>query len=99
MDNIAGVNKEITAAVKPLTQARTFSITGEIEPITPLSMTRTSMKPINTENTSVDNLAKALNSKPGTIVLKIDKKVLGEATVEGINDITKQTGVIPLVIA
>jgi hypothetical protein len=40
-----------------------------------------------------------LNDKQGNkpIVLMVDKKVLAETTVNGINAITKQTGVLPLV--
>lgn len=99
MDTITDVNKEIIKSMEPLTEARTFSIDGEVAAPTPIVTSRTPMKPINTENTSVDKLAGTIASQKGTIVLKIDKKVLGEVTVEGINDITKQTGVIPLVIA
>ena len=42
-------------------------------------------------------LAKQGGNRP--IILKVDKRVLGQVTAEGINDITKLTGSIPLVIA
>ena len=49
----------------------------------------------------LDKLATMLNDKQGNrpIILMVDKKVLAEASVEGINDITTQTGSLPLVFA
>lgn len=99
VNTMTDVNKDIIKSMEPLTQARSFDIVGEVDVPQSLNTARTPMKPINTENTSVDKLAGAITSQKGRIVLKIDKKVLGEATVEGINDITKLTGEIPLLIA
>lgn len=50
----------------------------------------------------LDKLASMLNERIGggaPIYLMVDKRVLGQVSAEGINDITKQTGSIPLVIA
>ena len=50
----------------------------------------------------LDKLASMLNERMGggaPIYLMVDKRVLGQVSAEGINDITKQTGSIPLVIA
>lgn len=50
----------------------------------------------------LDKLAGMLGDKLGgsrPVVLMVDGKVLAESTVNGINDITRQTGSIPLVIA
>lgn len=50
----------------------------------------------------LDKLATMLDARLASrqpTVLMVDKRVLGEVTVEGINDITKQTGNLPLVIA
>ena len=41
----------------------------------------------------------ATDSKPMVVQLVVDKKVLGEVSVSSINDITKQTGNVPLIIA
>lgn len=48
----------------------------------------------------LDKLATMLNDKQGKrpIVLMVDKKVLATSSVEGINDITRQTGNLPLVL-
>ena len=56
--------------------------------------------PLENNTEWLDKIAARLganSSKP--IYLMIDKKVLGVASAEGINDITRQTGNIPLVIA
>lgn len=49
----------------------------------------------------LDKIAERLNNNIGSapIYLMVDKRVLGVVSAEGINDITKQTGSIPLVIA
>ena len=51
---------------------------------------------INRENI-IKNNAKSGGS-PSIIQLVVDKRVLGQVSAEGINDITKQTGNIPLVV-
>lgn len=55
--------------------------------------------PLEKNTQWLDRLATMLSAKQGNrpIVLMVDKKVLAETTVNGINDITKQTGVLPLV--
>lgn len=57
--------------------------------------------PLENNTKWLDKLATMLNAKQGNkpIVLMVDKKVLAESSVEGINNITKQTGVLPLVWA
>jgi phage-related protein len=47
----------------------------------------------------LDRLANMLNDKLGNrpVILMVDKKVLAETSIEGINNITKQTGSLPLV--
>lgn len=56
--------------------------------------------PLEKNTQWLDKLATMLNDKQGKqpIILMVDKKVLAEISVEGINDITRQTGSIPLVI-
>ena len=99
MDNMKDVNKDIESAIKPLTAERHFKIGGEIEAPVAVGTSGRSVAPINSGNQSIDNLAAALTKNNNTrLVLKVDKKTLGEITVEGINDITKLTGVIPLAI-
>jgi hypothetical protein len=51
----------------------------------------------------LDKLATMLTERIGggsqPIYLMVDKRVLGQVSAEGINDITRQTGNMPLVIA
>lgn len=55
--------------------------------------------PLEKNTQWLDRLATMLNDKQGSrpVVLMVGKKVFGEIAVESINDITKQTGNIPLV--
>ena len=49
----------------------------------------------------LDKLASMLNDRIGggaPIYLMVDKRVLGQVSAEGINDITRQTGAMPLVV-
>lgn len=56
--------------------------------------------PLEKNTKWLDRLATMLNDKQGNrpIYLIVDKKVLGKTSAEGINDITRQTGSIPLII-
>lgn len=94
VDNMAAVNKDITKSIAPLTN---MSITGSIKG--PSKLQTWSSGLINTGNNSIDSLVKAINGSNKQIVLQVDKRVLGRITAEGINDITKLTGSIPLVFA
>jgi hypothetical protein len=55
--------------------------------------------PLEKNTQWLDRLATMLNEKQGNrpIIFKVGKKVFGEIAVESINDITMQTGNIPLV--
>jgi hypothetical protein len=58
--------------------------------------------PLENNTGWMDTLAERLANKKGTpshIVLMLDGKVLGWASINNINDITRQTGSIPLVLA
>jgi phage-related protein len=96
MDNMAGVNKDIEKSIAPLTH---MSVSGTISGPSALSTSASGLKPINAGSTSIEALAKALNNNNKKIILQVDKRTLGQITVEGINDITKLTGSIPLQFA
>ena len=55
--------------------------------------------PLENNTQWLDRLASMLNDKLGNrpVILMVDKKVLAETSIEGINNITKQTGSLPLV--
>ena len=57
--------------------------------------------PLENNTEWMDKLAERLTARstPSKIVLMLNEKVLGEATVNSINNITMQSGVMPLVIA
>lgn len=57
--------------------------------------------PLEKNTQWLDRIATMLSDKMGNnpVYLMVDKRVLGQTAAEGINDITKQTGNIPLVIA
>lgn len=62
---------------------------------------REAVLPLEQNTEWMDNLADRIasrNSAPSRIVLQVDGKQLGWATINSINGITKQTGTIPLVI-
>lgn len=92
------VSKEIEKSMIPLTQARTFSITGNVSAPTALNYSGSSLKGIATD-TSYNNLLTALGNTNKPIILQVDKRTLGQVVAEGINDITKITGAIPLRLA
>lgn len=98
MKNIAGVNKEIEDSIKPLTADRHFSIGGSIDAPVAMNTSNDRIAPIAKDSQSFDKLAALLGKREGntTIVLQVDKTTLGKVVVDGINDITKLTGTIPL---
>lgn len=96
VDSMTDVNKDITKSIAPLTN---MSLSGTISGPSALATSASDLKPVNAGSSSIDNLVKALANKNTNIVLKVDKKTLGQITVEGINDITKLTGSIPLQFA
>ena len=98
VENMKAVNKDIESAMKPISTG--YSITGNIEAPAAMNANRSSVAPVDASNPTLDKLVEALGNKSNnsTIVLKVDKRVLGQVTAEGINDITKLTGNIPLVI-
>ena len=99
MDNMAAVNRDIESAIEPLTAERNFKIGGEIDAPVALGTGGRGISSINSGNQSIDKLVSALSKNSNTkLVLQVDKKTLGQIVVEGINDITKLTGVIPLAI-
>lgn len=57
--------------------------------------------PLEKNTQWLNKLADMLNDKMGArpVILMVDKRVLAQTSVEGINDITRATGTIPLVIA
>ena len=57
--------------------------------------------PLEKNTQWLDRMATMINDKMGTrpVILMVDKKVLAETSVDGINDITRATGSLPLVIA
>jgi hypothetical protein len=57
--------------------------------------------PLEKNTQWLNKLANMLNDKMGArpVILMVDKRVLAQTSVEGINDITRATGSIPLVIA
>lgn len=100
MKNIEGVNKEIEDSIKPLAADRHFTIGGSIEAPVAMNTSNDRIAPIASESNSLDRLTALLGNKQGntTIVLQVDKTTLGKVVVEGINDITKLTGTIPLAL-
>ena len=57
--------------------------------------------PLENNTQWIDTLAEKIAAKSGSnrpLILKVDKRVLGQVSAEGINDITRLTGNIPLVI-
>lgn len=97
-DEMASVNKEIEKSMIPLTQARTFSITGNLDAPASLNYSGSSLRGIATD-TSYSNLLNALGNTNKPIILQVDKRTLGQVVAEGINDITKISGAIPLRLA
>lgn len=57
--------------------------------------------PLENNTEWIDKIAEKLAARQGNnpIILKVDKRVLGQASAEGINDITRLTGSIPLKFA
>lgn len=98
MSSIKDVNKEIEDSMQPLTQARSFSITGNINAPEALGFGTSAIKSINTDN-KLDNVLSALTSNDKPIILQVDGKTLGQVVVNRINQTTKQTGAIPLIFA
>lgn len=99
MSEIGGVNREIENSLKPLTAARSFSISGNVEALAPLGSGTGSISPIDGNNRFINRLASAMSGDGRPIILKVDKRVLGQVSAEGINDITRLSGEMPLVFA
>lgn len=63
---------------------------------------REAVLPLENNTGWMDLLADRINGRsgaPSRLVLMVDERELGYATIDGINGITKQTGVLPLVLA
>ena len=92
MSEIEGVNRDIENSMKPLTAARNFTINGTIQAPIAVGANSSSFAQINGNTQSGEG-----TKQP--IYLVVGKKVLGEVVVDSINDITRQTGNLPLVLA
>lgn len=92
VSNMAAVNKDIVKAIDPLTH---MSVNGSIDAPALLNTNANGLKPISGDN-SINNLVTALGNTNKPIILQVDKRTLGQVVVDGINDITKLTGAIPL---
>ena len=100
VSEMGAVNKEIQDSMKPLTAARNFSISGEIEAPVAIKANSGSLASLENNNGWFTKLASTLNGNDSKqIILQVDGKTFAQASINSINQLTKQTGSLPLILA
>jgi hypothetical protein len=96
MDEIASVNKDIENSIDPLTKPRNFTVHGAFEAFTPIMATGGITAPVNSRQTSIDNLTAAIKGSDRPIILKVGEKVFAETMFNAWNSYVGQTGNCPV---
>jgi hypothetical protein len=96
MNEIGGVNAEIEKSMQPLTAARSFSVHGAFDSLSPISAGSGNVAPVNSNSQWLDKLTDAMREDSRPIILKVGEKVLAEATFKAWNSYVSQTGNCPV---
>ena len=100
VDEMGAVNKEIQDSMKPLTVAKSFNITGNIQAPAPIKTNGGSIDSLENNSGWFNKLATAINGNDEKqIILQVDGKTFAQTSISCINQLTKQTGSLPLVFA
>ena len=100
VDEMGAVNKEIQDSMKPLTVAKSFTITSDIQAPVPVKTNGESIASLESNSGWFKNLVTAINGNgEKQIILQVDGKTFAQTSISCINQLTKQTGSLPLVFA
>jgi hypothetical protein len=100
---IENTTPEVVTAAEELADASMAPLKASLEGVEVTKLTKVfAATPMSANAAKVPNnneILKAKDDKPVTVQLTVDKKVLGEVSINSINDITKATGNLPLAFA
>jgi hypothetical protein len=96
MDEIDGVNKDIEKSMQPLTAARSFTVHGAFDGLTPIRAGGGNVAPINSNSQWLDKLTTTMSESSRPIILKVGEKVFAETTFKAWNNYVDQTGHVPV---